>query len=171
MDKFKLIKVKYDSLLGQFVSAVLDGYTDTILTNGAHVSQSLLRIINTPDILFTAADLYGNSDTANTFLRLSRSDPTTTWTNNAAINQVPNTAPQSTPNAGPGIIPPGVVIAFNNAGPMIWDGYFGPFQFLDEANPASQSPIWGSFDGTTNAPVIYPNNISIEDIERQALGR
>ena len=165
VDKLNLIKVDYDSLLGQFVSSVLDGFTDTIRTNGAPITQGLLRIINAPDILFTAADLFtgGASDV---FLRMSRTD--NTWTNNGAINR-PISDPLAFAAAGPGTLNPGVIITFNNAGPTFWNGIY-PF-FLSEANPFFIFPIWGTYDGTTNAPVIYPNNISIEDLERQALGR
>jgi hypothetical protein len=36
--------------------------------------------------------------------------------------------------------------------------------FLDETT-ASQLVALGSFDGTTNAPVVYPNGTSIEELE------
>jgi hypothetical protein len=40
--------------------------------------------------------------------------------------------------------------------------------FLEEQN---QIPVflWGSFDGTTNVPTLYPNDVSIFDLENQML--
>jgi hypothetical protein len=36
----------------------------------------------------------------------------------------------------------------------------------------AQSPelIWGSFDGTTNDPIVYPNGASVTQLENQVLG-
>ena len=31
--------------------------------------------------------------------------------------------------------------------------------------------IWAAFDGTTNDPVVFPQGIDFEEIERLALGR
>ena len=163
VDKLRFVRVQYDSILGQFLSPVLTAYQDNITTNGIQVTQTLQRIISTPDILFTAADL--NAIAPFDFLRISRNQ---TFTNNAAINQQ---AIGGVPIAsGPGTINPGVVITFNNSLPT-YRGQFGPgATFLSEDNPAAKFAIWASFDGTTNAPVIYPNNVTIEDIERQVLG-
>jgi hypothetical protein len=45
-----------------------------------------------------------------------------------------------------------------------------PFDNLDEAS-ASRFLFWGSFDGTTNDPVVYPvGSIDLAEIERQVLG-
>ncbi len=29
--------------------------------------------------------------------------------------------------------------------------------------------LWGSFDGTTNAPVVYPNGTSLENLANEAV--
>jgi len=44
-----------------------------------------------------------------------------------------------------------------------------PVEELTEAN-AIDRPIWGSFDGSTNPPVLYPNWFSIQELEQQVLG-
>ncbi|MBI3415831.1 MAG: hypothetical protein HY043_11035 [Verrucomicrobia bacterium] len=164
IDKLRFVRVQYDSILGQFVSPVLTSFQDSIITNGIQVTQTLQRIITQPDILFTAADL--NAIAPFDFLRVYRNQ---TFTNNAAINQQ---AIGGVPVAvGPGTINPGVIITFNNAIPSYLAVFAGAgASFLSEDNPAAKFPIWASFDGTTNAPVIYPNNVSIEEIERQVLG-
>jgi len=43
----------------------------------------------------------------------------------------------------------------------------GP-SFIDELS-ATPDFVWGSFDGTTNAPIVYPSGRSIVDMENQVL--
>ena len=162
IDKIRLVRVQYDSILGQFVSPVISSYNDTIITNGIAVTQTMQRIITQPDILFTAADLIFQA--APFVLRMYRNQ---TFTSNVALNQN-NAAATGGITSGPGTINPGVVITFNNAGPIIVGRADSPF--ISEDRPAFIFPVWASYDGTTNTPVIYPNNITIEDIERQVLG-
>lgn len=162
IDKLRLVRVQFDSILGQFVSPVISSYEDTIITNGIPVTQTLQRIITTPDILFTAADLMVGGQIPG--IMVARNE---TFTNNVAINQQTRD-PFGVINSGPGTINPGVIITFNNAGPINFNIADSPF--LSEENPGAVWPIWGSFDGTTNAPVVYPLGTSIEDIERQVLG-
>jgi hypothetical protein len=38
----------------------------------------------------------------------------------------------------------------------------------EDANPISML-AWGSFDGTTNAPVVYPNGTSIQNLENELI--
>jgi hypothetical protein len=42
--------------------------------------------------------------------------------------------------------------------------------FLSEVS-SPRHILWGSFDGSTNEPVVYPVGTSIRQIEAQALGR
>ncbi|MEO8426661.1 MAG: hypothetical protein ABI651_06060 [Verrucomicrobiota bacterium] len=157
-DKLNFVKAQYDSLLGQFLTQVLDTFTDTIITNGAGFSQTLQRIISVPDILFTADDISG-PDTTIVLPTLAR---TANWVNNAVINNR-NLANES----GPGTIAPTVTITFNNVGLANFN--FWP-PSLDEPGAGLANFAWGSFDGTTNEPIVYPAGISIQDLERRALG-
>ena len=34
---------------------------------------------------------------------------------------------------------------------------------------AAKAYLWGSFDGTTNAPVVYPNGTSLENLANEAV--
>jgi len=65
--------------------------------------------------------------------------------------------------AGPGTMEPGIPIVFNKVGPIYENS--AP-AFLDEAGQLLWF-IWGSFDGSTNAPIVYPNGTSIDSIENQ----
>lgn len=107
-------------------------YTDTYITNGMSVQQNVRRIIRQPDILFSAADIPGGPFFART--------GTTNWSNNAALNGDTN-------NSGPGVIRPPITITFHKLGPLVVGG-------TGYVSPTYQS--WGSFDESTNLPVIYP---------------
>jgi hypothetical protein len=159
IDKVSFVRVDYDSLLGQFIAPVLDSFSDTFITNGGSFTQSLQRIITNPDILFTAGDLVQGDQGGPIFPLYAR---TSGWQNNATLNN--RTAPG---DAGPGTIQPSILITF---------GTFGPSFIAVWPNSLSESSsgrrvAWGSFDGTTNEPIVYPNGTSIEDIERLVLGQ
>jgi hypothetical protein len=99
------------------------------------MTQRVERIIKKPDFLFSAK----NVNNPNDGLYFERTT-TTNWINNAGLN--------GSSEGGPGVITPQVEITFNKLGHVI---LFSFDQFY-EADQYS----WGSFDGTTNAPVVYP---------------
>jgi hypothetical protein len=86
--------------------------------------------------------------------------------------------------AGPGNIDPGasgappvaglptgaIVITFNKVGPLLQNVY-SPFFIQNGLSEmtAITNLIWGSFDGTTNAPIVYPDGSSIMNLEAQIL--
>jgi hypothetical protein len=102
-----------------------------------------------PDILFSAADL-GGGVTPTVF----RTAPTWDLT-----GEQPNLS-------GPGNIRGQVNIQFNKVGPIYVNGAY-PL-YVDQAGGILVF-IWASYDGTTNAPVIYPIGTSIANLENQAL--
>ena len=53
---------------------------------------------------------------------------------------------------GPGVITPPIVITFTDE----WPATLHSPPFLDEFNSLLFAQ-WGSFDGTTNAPILYPH--------------
>lgn len=132
-------------------------YTLTAVTNGQEFKQTIKRIINQPDIIFSAQDLvapapggpFGTSVAARTYFTNGTVDLTTI---------IPGLA-------GPGIIEPSLDITFNKVGPIFINS--GP-SFIDEAS-ASFVFQFGSFDGTTNEPVVYPSGSSIRDLENGVL--
>jgi hypothetical protein len=148
IDKITFREAKYDSMIGFFL-AVTNIYKDTYVTNSRAVKQTFQRALVQPDIIFGAADL-GAGIVART--------TTAAWINNNALNS-------QIANAGPGIITPPVFITFGKAGPLFVNA---PPTALDEQT-AGRNFLWGSFDGTTNI-FIYPNAMSIQEVEQQVLG-
>jgi len=60
-----------------------------------------------------------------------------------------------------------LVLTFNSVGPLLYNQYPA---FLSEANAFIVPFLWGSFDGSTNEPVVYPVGTSIYQVEAQVLG-
>lgn len=139
VDKITFQQMVYDTNAGQYVP-VTNLYTDSFLTNGLIQQQTLQRVITQPDVLFTVQDLEAQFHGGPV---LFAGTGTSNWVNNG------------TPNSGPGVIQPPVVIAFDELGPSLehaaTSNYSDPANFF-----AALLPSWGSFDGTTNAPIMYP---------------
>lgn len=153
--KLQFVRVNYDSLVGQFPSNTVS-FTDRVLTNGSTISQSLVRPLTTADIIFDAQDIVG-SDTANGWF-ITSAGLATAFQNNDALNGLTGTD-------GPGQLQPSLAIVFNKAGRALANNTPA---FISEVN---SSPLWnwGSFDGSTNAPVVYPSGASIAELEQQVL--
>jgi hypothetical protein len=141
---------QYDSLLGQFYVPITNNYTMSLYnsTNGVVTIQNFQRVVTTPDFLFSATD-------------------------QTSANGVQFEGSRTAPNfnqanilkglAGPGTIDPSTTITFNKSGPVFVNE--NP-TFLNGSNLGSGF-IYGSFDGTTNDPVVYPNGTSIADLETE----
>jgi hypothetical protein len=158
VDKITFQLMQHDSLFGAFIT-VTNQYQDRYYTNSALETQTAQRVLTQPDILFTAEDLgldaFGN-------VYMIRRSSTAGWVNNDALNG------QATWN-GPGVIQPQVVISFSNLGPYFSNWAPGNAFSLLEAG-AFRGSLWGSFDGTTNPPVIFPEGyINIEGLEQRVL--
>jgi hypothetical protein len=162
MNNIRFRKVFFDSLLGQAFTPITNQYIDrAIATNSQLVSQSVLRPITQPDIVFTVTDLLG-----------AIADRTTTagWLNNDLINGAGLLG-------GPGVITPPALMSFNSNHRFLIN--VTPF-FVTEPDindPTARlngliGPVWASFDGSTNAPIIYPAylNYTINDIRSIARG-
>lgn len=155
VDKITFKLGKYDSMVGTFIT-VSNTYTDKYVSGSTVKSQSVQRVLTAPDVLFQAEDLglFGGSVVPILF---ERSD-TAAWINNDALNG------QATLD-GPGVIPPQVVLTYGKIGPYFIN--VAP-NFLGEIN-SRQGVSWGSFDGSTNEPVVFPVGTSIQDLEQQIL--
>lgn len=113
-------------------------FVDNYIINGVATHQSVERVIKQPDILFCA----GNVDDSKTTIYepastvpLCERTGTESWINNAALND-------NRGGKGPGVIQPPVIILFNR---------------LNEIDEGDNIPVlWGTFDGTTNTPIVYP---------------
>ena len=113
-------------------------FTDTYITNGNAIHQQLQRVITQPDFLFSA----GND---------SFRTGTTNWINNSALNSNPT-------GAGPGIIRPPINIVFQKMGSYFYNPYpfSGPESEDSVQDVTSSLGAFGTFDGSTNAPIVYP---------------
>ena len=150
IEKIQYVRRDYDSLLGTFFYPTNHDYVLNSVTNNTLVPQSVRRRVTRPDILFTAEDLTGGagSTTLSTFAR----------TNMFKTANVLNNL------AGPGTINGPTVIVLNKVGPA----YANVYPLLTE-NDQIPILIWGSFDGSTNSPVVYPNGTSTVNLENQVL--
>ncbi len=176
IDKVLYQRVNYDSVLG-FFEPFTNSWTDTIITNNCQrLTQTLQRPVTVPDIIFDAADLQGPDVPPIWDNFVIAQETFLVWANNSAINGVNDTGGTRS-DLGPGVIQPGgngagttpaaFILTFNSVGPLYDNQFPG---FLSEAN-AGRHILWGSFDGSTNEPVVYPVGTSIRQIEAQALSR
>jgi hypothetical protein len=166
VDKITFMRGDYDSILGQFFTPVPVVYVDTFVTNGVERSQSVLRVVTTPDILYTARDLDLAAEPGGIPATVFRRTDTSGWQNDDGLTRAAS-------RAGPGVIRPAIEIAFNNVGFVNLDTAVGP-----SGNPviglgALPYFLYGAFDGSTNEPVIFSQggNITIQELEQLALGR
>ena len=138
------------------------------ITNGQVQVQYFQRIVTRPDYLYSAADLIAGPNVAPPNVFVDR-------TTGGGFDQA---------NILPGLAGPGTIIApttftFNKSGPVFFNSYGdvmnGTPYFTEEPGSDisdlyySDYFIWASFDGTTNAPVVYPNGTSIQNLEYQIL--
>jgi hypothetical protein len=157
IEKVTFVKTSFDSQFGTGWTPRTVKYSLPIVTNSHVLHQSVQRRLRGPDIIFRAADLTtGGFNPA-----YQRSSPFVISNSAAAFGS----------GAGPGAFGPQATITFNKVGPILLNAT--PF-FLDEVTAtngvsATTTFMWGSFDGSTNAPIIYPSGTSITDIESAVL--
>jgi hypothetical protein len=154
INKFTFRRANYDSLVGRFFQPITNVYYLIEVTNGLPVTRWFQRVITQPDFLYSAQDLVTPGG--------------------AAVRTVTagnfNDANANANLAGPGNIEPNMQIGFNKIGPWLINWYGTNF-ILDglSESTASTNFIWGSFDGSTNDPVVYPSGTSIASLEAQIL--
>lgn len=155
--KIHFVKVAYDSILGTTFHTNIVIFTTTVITNGQVSQLSVTRTLPAPDIVFTAANL-----TQGAFINNTND---TTYINRT-VTFVATTVPAS---GGGGTVPsvfsPAAVVTFNNVGPLYYN--LSP-SFLSQANGLYPVFIWGSFDGSTNPPIVYPQGTSLNELEQEA---
>ena len=165
--RIQFVRADYDSTLSQFFQPITNTYTVEAVTNSQYQKRTFQRIITTPDVLFSAGDLAAPSTIipAGEFTAFTARTPPN-WDQNNAGNGL----------AGPGTINPSnpsATIVFNDVGDIFVNGSlatyaFGTNQFLNETTAIS--PLaWGSFDGSTNPPVVYPDSAALTNLENQII--
>ena len=156
-ERIQFVRENYDSLIGQFLNPITNYFTMVGITNGRGITEPYQRVITTPDIIFSAADLTAGPATGPTFLN--------TFTRNVQFDQstiLNGLANRST-------IPPGITITLNMSRSRLFGREFIPIglgtnSFLGTAGLSVLA--WGSFDGTTNAPIVYPNGQALQDLSQ-----
>jgi hypothetical protein len=157
--KVRFVRVpdrSYDYATGQFTTPITNTYSMVVINNGQPSTVTFQRVVTRPDFLFTGSSLFvgpGNPLSTEAFAR-----NTPNFINSRlAVKQ-----------AGPGIIDPtgssNTVITLNEVGPY----YYNTSSFLTGPY-ANRSFLWGSFDGSTNLPTVYPNGTSITSLEAETL--
>ena len=167
VEKITFIRRDFDSLFGRFFFPITNEYVLHTVTNFTVYPQRVSRIVTRPDFLITAADLTAGPEQIPASPAVARAISFNTNSENFLL-------------AGPGTIESGTIqtsvgplpitqFTYNNVGPIYYNfGLVDTNAFLDEL---SQIPImiWGSFDGSTNVPTLYPNDVSISALENQML--
>ncbi len=155
--KYQFVQIGYDSILGASTRPYLVTWLDRYITNNATRVQAVARQITVPDFLFSAGDL--GVVMATPVLILKSVDG---YVDNSALNNVGGV--QSADLAGPGIITSGKNLSFSKIGRYYYNRGLGgePDAFIFGG--------WGSYDGSTNAPVLYPTGTSIKGVEKLVLG-
>lgn len=167
VEKISFIRRDYDSLFGRFFFPITNEYVLHTVTNFTVYPQRVSRILVRPDFLITAADLAAGPDAVPATPAVARSISFNTNSENLLLAGPGTIESASGPSVGGAL--PSTIFTYNNVGPIYYNfGLVDTNAFLDEL---SQVPImiWGSFDGSTNVPTLYPNDVSITALENQML--
>jgi Putative Ig domain len=152
--KIQFVKTSFDSLIGNFWQPITNTYNQVLIdSTGKRVNQTFQRILTQPDVLLTASDQLPGPSAINNVDPVFRRSITFDLTTIAARE------------AGPGVIENPTVIDYNKVGPVFLNLSTA---FLSQSTALTGSPYnytWASFDGSTNAPTVYPNGTSIDDLE------
>jgi len=150
-----------DPLTGNFIQGFVITNTYTLMVRPPGSSratpQTFQRVLTQPDILFLAADLLPGPGQQNA--------ASTPYLRNVNFNLTH--IPLNLQVSGPGTIDPPTRIVFNKVGPVFEN--LSPAYLNGPAAAYGQYFVWGSFDGSTNDPIVYPNGTSIATLESAAL--
>jgi len=160
IDRVTFERRHYDSLLGTFFEPTTNYYVLNSITNSRIIPQRIQRPIQFPDLLLTAQDLASGPGAVPNAGAIARN-----------ISFDTNSLFAYPGLAGPGIIEPTTVFTYNKVGPIWLNADPAAYFFDPPGAEANQVPmlIWGSYDGTTNAPVVFPNGTTVEDLANQVL--
>jgi hypothetical protein len=157
IEQVHFVRRDFDSLIGTFWAPATNNYFLVELTNNTIRSQEIQRVATAPDFLFTTDDL-AVGPSGNNFVG-------TVFRTQLIYNQTANNA-----NAGPGTIESPSVLTFDKVGPFFRNQTaltLSAAGFISDQSTAIAGLAWASFDGSTNAPVVYPNGTSIANYINQ----
>jgi hypothetical protein len=166
VNQIRFVRRDYDSLLGNYWAPVTNVYSLTAVQGNQPVVQTFRRVVTRPDFLFSASDLNGGPNTIVDITQTkingaSSAGATEPWYDTAHILN----AGSENALAGPGTLTNQYQLIFNKIGPFLQNT--GP-DFLTQENARSNF-VWGSFDASTNTPIIYPatNGPSFTQLEAE----
>jgi hypothetical protein len=162
VDKVIFVRIDPDPFIAQFPRPINLDYTERVFDSVRNrlVIQNVRRVFTRPDITFTAEDLglFNNNSIP------YQMDRTIGAFNNRGADQ----SGVGRPADGPGTIDSGGVgsrITLNKLGP--WS-----YNLRETSEDESvQGFIFGSFDGTTNSPTVYPTGVTAKQLEQFIYGR
>lgn len=162
VDKLVMVRIDPDPFVAQYRVPLTLSYTERVFdaSRSRFVTQTVERVFTRPDITFTAEDL-GTAPNIAVPYQVSRAIGAfnNRGAENSGIGRVA---------AGPGTIDAGA------AGSVISFNKLGPWSFNFNATSEDQSfrgTIFGSFDGTTNSPTVYPTGVTAKMLEQIIYGR
>jgi hypothetical protein len=157
IEKMSFVRRDFDSLLGRIYNPITNEYYLNAITNNTVLGQRVQRVVTQPDFLITAQDLAEGPNGPNgTDFIFARNVNFDTTARNAGL-------------AGPGTITTPTTFIFNKVGPVFQnEALVDTNAFLTEILQ-SAAFTWGSFDGTTNQLVLYPNDVSIDNLANEVL--
>ncbi len=166
IEKLTLQRANFDSLLGANFTPFNTAYAEIVYVNGRAVSQVVTRSVVSPEFIWDAGDIQGGDTGTPPGFAGSLVYTAPHYVDNNALNGL-----NSAFNFGPGTFTPtngpSMQITFNTTGNLLYNTIPGAGT---SESAATLIPLnWGSYDGTTNAPLIYPNRQTIEDLERRVL--
>jgi len=158
MERITFVRTSFDSLLGRFFQPITNYYTLTEITNSMAVTNYFRRVVTKPDLLYQAADPFPPFDGTEVAFRTVTAGNFRTNFNDAGL-------------AGPGNIEPNMTFIFNKAGPVLINIFGSTNAVLGglSESTALTNFIWASYDGSTNAPILYPSGASIMALENEVL--
>jgi hypothetical protein len=119
------------------------------------VTNTFRLVTSVPDILFAAADFDPDDVSPSLMFR------NVNFQNNGDINSSTGVQFQG----GPGNIFPASIITYNKVGPGLFNTRPGIATEAQALQESGEAFIWGSFDGSTNPPVVFPQDVTLQDIQ------
>ena len=153
MGTVQFVKTSFDSLIGQFYQPITNTYSQVFIIGSKRVNQTFQRVVTQPDVLLTASDQLPGPSAINNVDQILRRSVTFDLT---------TIGPEL---AGPGVIENPSVIDYNKVGPVFLNTSLAFLSQNTATTNFDASFIWASFDGSTNAPTVYPNGTSIDDLQ------
>lgn len=166
---FRLQRVNFDNLIGSTFTPTNMYFSNVVYMKmkdnvndpatdpyGQLDVTTIRRQLSWPDIVFTAKDLGPVTPNAK---------GENTWMNHATDNTAQPNAAGTATLAGPGVITSmGGGIDFNTIPNDIWmNDTQGPLSLFEQNN--GRLRYWASFDGSTNAPHLYPATGTMKTIQ------